>query len=231
MGVNNTLDDATLVRNLNAVCYGLANAINHGGYGGPPSLTTSDLEDYVPGAVFEVALAAGWLEKPDEFEEIDLDKGRAGSLGDHIVEAEYKAWFVSLIADVLAALNKKASQHEEAQITHRELMFQAVLAWHGANNPQEAETPASDNPAKTKIDEFFDKSQTVHTLQGLADEASKKKHDGDKYPVSRVTVSRIYNGFGAGRTVLHAVASVINELVPCTRDDLRAITKKKPTQR
>ena len=77
------LDHATLVRNLNAVCTGLARAMNRQRHGGPPALTYNDLADDIPLAVYckkfvseSVKFSAGLGERKsliDQYIELRVD--------------------------------------------------------------------------------------------------------------------------------------------------------------
>ena len=183
----------------------------------PPALTHGHVEDSIPLALHDIAVAAGWIKAPAELEEEDLDSGLADLFGGTlIVEKSYKEWFVGLVADTLVELEVVAANNLEAQQRHHESMME-YLTLLGRSRSNQPQGNGADNPAGKLIDEFFAKSETIHDLQDLVDAASIKKPVGD---VGRSSVSRIYNGFGAGPETRQFVASVINEVVPCHKDDL-----------
>jgi hypothetical protein len=190
------------------------------------------------------------MEPPLELEERDLD-GKGILLGDTlIVEEEFIDWFLSHFAEALQAADRELEENAAAFADDQSIKFITGMAlFHftgmGPTDKRWLHTDIdelkkrllkpvdhpvenlADNLAKAKIDRLFAESKTVLTLEALAKAASNKKPDGDKYPVSRTTVSNIYNGFGANSLNRQYVASVINELVPCTRDDLKR-TKTRP---
>ena len=120
------LDHATLVRNLNTVYSGLAMAVTHGGqrYGGPPALTSEDLEDFIPLTLHRVAVAAGWIEQQKPRDWLDYDHGFADLLGgDHgdLVEKPYKEWFLGLLADTLTNVEPAAEKSLAALYEYRKV--------------------------------------------------------------------------------------------------------------
>jgi hypothetical protein len=218
------IDHAALGRNLNGVCYELGRLIDGAGlYCGPPALTHENVEDDIPLALHKIAVAAGWIEESVELEVEDLESGRGDFLGNVIVEDSYKIWFLGLVSDALSDLKARASKNEEVQERHLKWLKDQFA--NGTHVPQKY--TATNNPARQLIEEFWAKSQTVHDIQGLVDAATNLKPDGDKYPVSRSSVSRICNGYGAGPKARLFVAMVVNELVRCHKDDLKG-TRKPP---
>ena len=142
--------------------------------------------------------------------------------------ASFQEWFLGLVADSMAELETMVVENQSAQQKFQEHILERELAWYKSKGLAAPKPPAeAENRAKKIIDEFFSKSEMIHNLQGLVDAATRKKPDGDKYPVSRSSVSRIYNGAGAGAATRQMVASVINEVVPCHKDDLTGTESKK----
>jgi hypothetical protein len=229
MDAYSQLDHSTLVRNMNAVCAGLGRAVNQSGFlcGVPPALTFDDLDDLIPLTLYRIAVAAGWIE-----EQIEPDEDDGGEDGDvfagHLwLTASFKEWFLGLVAGSLTALGEDAENNRAAQEDNARKLIEYQLAWSQAKGVQPPQDTEPDNPAKRIIDKFYETSPTIHNHQALADAVSQAKPDGDKYPITRVTISRIYNGFGAGLGTRLEVAKVVNKIVPCTHDDLKR-TKPKP---
>jgi hypothetical protein len=225
------VDHATLVRNLNAVCKELGSVMNERNYCGfltpPAALTYRHLEDDIPLALYNIAVALGWVDEQVDMEENEYYATKDADLfgGCLRFRASFKEWFLGLVADTLADLEEIAEKNQPAQLQYADLMQECMLAL--PNSTQAPQGAEPENRAKKIIDEFFDKSKTVKNIQSLADAASERKSDGKTYPISRVRVSSIYHGYGAGSAVRELVASVINEVVPCTWNDLKA-TKRRP---
>jgi hypothetical protein len=224
------IDHGTLARNLNAVCSVLGGVVNGiRPFGAPPALTGGDTADVIPVALYDIAVKAGWINEQEDLEEREWESRKDADLfgGTLHFTVSFNEWFLGLVADTLAKLEVVAENNREAQQKHNDMLTEMFrLSFLGGSRSDEPRADGTDNPAGRKIDEFFAKSRTVINIQTLVDEATKRKGD----PVTRSSVSRIYNGFGAGGATRELVASIINELVPCTRDDLRA-TKKKPTKK
>jgi hypothetical protein len=180
-------------------------------------------------ALYNIAVACGWIEEQTELSEDEYHNSKDADLfgGSLFLTASFKEWFLGLVADTLADLEAKASVNDEAREERFRLQMEHGTAWpqiKGLAAPES--TVKADPPTMMIIKEFFSKSKTVFTLQGLADEASKPKPSGYKCAVSRVRVSNIYNGYGASAEVREAVAGVINESIPCTKDDLKGTKKR-----
>ena len=228
MDAYSKLDHATLVRNLNAVYSGLAMAVTHGGqrYGGPPALTSQDLEDFIPLTLHRVAVAAGWIEQQKPRDWLDYDHGFADLLGGDygdLVEKPYKEWFLGLLADTLTNLEAAAEKSLAALGEHQNKLFEQHMAWLQAKGEElrAAETKPS---AKDKIDEYRKKvtKPGLHSFEAIAKAAAEKSNaDGDNIVITRASVGRIYRDEGkVGPDVRQAVANLINDLVSCTKEDL-----------
>jgi hypothetical protein len=223
------LDHATLVRNLNAVYSGLAMAVTHGGqrYGGPPALTDRDF-DFISLTLHKIGIAAGWIEQQKPRDWIDYDHGFADLLGGDygdLVEKPYKEWFLGLLADTLTSLEAAAEKSLAALDEYQNKLFEQFeqqMAWLQAKG-EELRAAEAKPSAKDKIDEYCKKVKPwFRSLEAIAKAATEKsKAAGDNIVVTRISVSRIYNGKGkVGPAVRQAVANLINEKVPCTAEDL-----------
>lgn len=225
------IDYATLVRNLNAVCRGLGNAMNRRGpYGAPPALTGSDLGDSIPLALYNVAVSAGWIEEQTELEESEYYRSKDADLfgGCMFLTASFQEWFLGLVADSMAELETMALENQSAQEKFQEHIWECESAWYKSKGLVAPKPPAeAENRAKKIIDEFYGgESFKLQALANLANAAGEKMMP--PVVVSRVSVSRIYHGSGyVGPEIRGAVASVINVKVPCTRDDLYTPKRQK----
>src|ERR1017187_5242743 len=230
------LDDATLVRTLNTVYSGLAMAVTHGGqrYGGPPALTGDDF-DFISLTLHKVAIAAGWIAKQESRDWLEYDHGFADLLGGDngdLVEKPYKEWFLGLVADTLTNLESAAEKSLAALYEYKNHLGEQQMAWLQAKGEElrAAETKPS---AKDKIVEYRKKVKKpgLRTFEAIAKSATNRsKAAGDNIAVTRISVSRIYNGRGkVGPAVRQAVANLINEQVPCTEEDL--LPSKTPPSR
>ena len=226
------LDHETLVRNMKAVCVGLAIAIEEGGrrHGGePPALCYQDIEDLIPVTLHRIAIAAGWIEQQTPLDWLAVDHGVADLLGgDLIVEKPYKEWFLGLLAETLTDLEVKAENNLEAQSKYGQMLGERHMAWLQVKSDELRAAEAKPS-AKDKIDEYCQKVKPW--LQAIAKSATEKsKAAGDNIVVTRVSVSRIYNDEGkVGTAVRQAVGDLINEKVPCTAEDL--LPSKTPQSR
>ena len=89
-----------------------------------------------------------------------------------------------------------------------------------ASGDKSVECPAPRRSAADIMDAYFGISEDVFTLKDLAIKASPFRRKLDGAGVTPVSITRIRNGLFVGKTIRQAVATVINERVPCTRDDL-----------
>ena len=231
-----TLDHATLVRNLKAVCAGLAIAIDEGGrrHGGePPALCYQDIEDLIPLTLHRIAVDAGWIEQQKPLDWLAVDHGVADLLGgDLIVEKPYKEWFLGLLAETLTDLEVKAENNLEAQSKYGQMLGEHHVAWLQVKG-EELRAAEAKPSAKDKIDEYRKKVKKpgLRTFEAIAKSATdRSKAAGDNIAVTRISVSRIYNGRGkVGPAIRQAVANLINEQIPCTAEDL--LPSKTPPSR
>ena len=226
MDAYSKLDHATVVRNMNAVCAGLASAVNHGGFrhGIPPALTYGDLEDLIPLTLYRIAVAAGWIEEQPELTEDEYYNDKDADLfgGCLWLRASYCEWFLGLVADTLSALEADAEKNRAAQDQYHQKLMEYEVAWYQAKATLPPANDA-DSPAKKKIDEFRAKTKRrLFSFEDIAKAATdKSKADGHNTWVSRVSVSRIYNDYGnVSHAIREAVARLINDEVHCTREDL-----------
>jgi hypothetical protein len=110
------LDQATLVRNLNAVCRELGVLLDSAGlYCGPPALTREDVEENIPYALHKIGVGAGWIEESVEVEDEDSESGPIDVLGNRMVKEPYKEWFLQLVEGTLDDLRVRASANKAAQ--------------------------------------------------------------------------------------------------------------------
>lgn len=218
------VDHATLVRNMNAVCAGLARAINRRRFGGPPALTYGDLEDNIPLALYRIAVAAGWIEEQVELEEDEYHRSKDADLfgGCMWLRASYKEWFLGLVADTLTVLEEQAEVNEADQTEYLAKLREYWSVWFASQQPQDL--------GKQKIDEYRKKVKKprLHSFDAIAKSATEKsKAAGDNTVVTRISVSRIYHDRGkVGPDVRQAVANLINDLVSCTKEDLLPPSKR-----
>ena len=72
------LDHTTLVQNMQAVCVGLALAINESGkrFDAPPALNYSDVEDRIPLALYTIAVNAGWIKEQIELTDDEYENNK-----------------------------------------------------------------------------------------------------------------------------------------------------------
>lgn len=230
------IDHATLVRNLNAVCKELGNIRNGlltGLFPDRRPLSYSDLEGSIPLALYNIAVACGWIEGQTELDDDEYHRSKDADLfgGSLFLTASFKEWFLGLVAETLADLEAKASENDEAREEHFQFKMAHPETWpqsKGSSAPKT--TLEDDNPAKRKIDEFYDwKTFKIQALANLANAVGAQMNP--PVVVSRESVSRIYNALGyVGPEIREAVASVIRTKVPCTRDDLIAPKPKKKPQ-
>ena len=147
------LDHATLVRNLKAVCIGLAIAIDKGGRRGggePPALCYQDVEEVIPLTLHKIAVAAGWIAEQKPRDWIDYDHGFADLLGGELVEKSYKEWFLGLVADTLTDLEVKAENNLAAQIEYENKLGEQLMVWLQAKG-EELRAAEAKPSAKDKI--------------------------------------------------------------------------------
>lgn len=213
------------------MCRELGYVINQSGH--PPALTYGHLEDDIPLALYRIAVAVGWIEEQVDMEEDEYYRAKDADLfgGCLRFKASFKEWFLGLVADTLASLDELVEKNNLAQMQRADWTQECMLALHRAKGTQPSQPTEPENRAKKIIDEFFDKSKTIKNIQALADAASARKSDGKTYPISRVRVSSIYHGYGAGPAVRELVASVINEMVPCTWNDLKGTKRRTPSKK
>ena len=214
---------------MDSLCFALAESYSAGGHVLNPGLsvlTEEAIDDYIVGAVFNIAVNSGWIDPPEQVEE-----GDGPVLGDYVVKEKVRDAFVSIIAESLAVLRERALESEDEvyrlkQEQHRQQheQFEKLVAIV-KNGPRSAPD------AKGKIDEFFKKSTDVFTFKDLAAKASPHKRKLDGAGVSDVSITRIYSGQYVGDLIRESVARVINELVPCTREDLLPPGRSTPRNR
>lgn len=214
---------------LDSLCFALAEAYTAGGHVLNPGLsvlTEEAIDDYIVGAVFNIAVNSGWIGPPEQVEE-----GDGPVLGDYVVKDRFRDGFMSIIAESLAVLRERALESEDEvyrlkqeQYRQRDEQFEALVAIVKSG-------PRSAADAKGKLDEFFKKSKDVFTFKDLAVKASPHKRKLDGAGVSAVSITRIYNGQYVGDLIRESVARVINELVPCTREDLLPPGRTTPRNR
>ena len=219
MDAYSKLDHETLVRNMNAVCAGLGRAVNQSGFlcGVPPTLTFDDLDDLIPLTLYRIAVAAGWIEEQTELTEDEYYHNEDADLfgGCLWLTASYKEWFFGLVADTLTTLEAAAEKTQAAQEEHQNMRSDQYCAWLQSQHPK--------GFGKQRIDEYRKKVKPwFRSVEALAKAATEKsKAAGDNIAVTRISVSRIYNGRGkVGPAIRQAVANLINEQVPCTEEDL-----------
>jgi hypothetical protein len=230
-GANNgPLESSTLIDNLNAACYVLTDAFIKGSEVLGilvPGLPTSGLfDEFIPGLVLDLAVNAGWIPRP---EEPDEDYGIA--FGKFYVRESFRDWFMKLMDDSLSDLRQGAARNDEdLEASRLRKGMWEVLSTYRAKEAlavQGIDFPEPQQPikkiggrARQIIDEFFRLSDDIFKHFELAHKASPKRRKIDGGCVNAVHISRIYNGQYVGPEVRQAVAEVLNEKVPCTRDDL-----------
>jgi hypothetical protein len=227
------IDHATLVRNLSAVCKELGsirNGLLTGLFPDPRPLSYTDIENSIPLALYKIAVACEWIEEQTELDDDEYHRSKDADLfgGSLFLTASFKGWFLGLVAETLADLEAKASENDEAREERFRFQMAHPETWpQGKGLAAPKATVEDDNPAKKKIDDFYDgKTFTLQALANLADAVGAQMEP--PVVVSRVSVSRIYNGCGkVGPDIREAVARVINTKVPCTRDDLLSPKRKK----
>jgi hypothetical protein len=126
MKSTDTLGHATLADSLNAACYAITCAYIQAtkslfGVTIPGEPGSGILDEYIPGEVFDFAVNAGWIPRPDEPE---VDHGIP--LGCYYVEDQYREWFIGLLEPSLSKLRESlektdAYDDEEAQKLKTEL--------------------------------------------------------------------------------------------------------------
>ncbi len=211
--------DEQLARNLNSVCMGIGQAINHGGaaLGAPPMLTQFHVDCYIPDLLFDIAKRTGWITVVDDFidREYFRDQPDTYLLEFDDMRDEYRDWFLSHFADSLKMLSESAKEHEKQRKEYLETMCLSGMKVMAQKQRLQVSEPGQ---VKKLIDKFFDMSAGIHTQEALAIEASKRKRNG---LVSRGTIRRIYHGKPkVGLEDYKIVAGVISESIPCTVADL-----------
>lgn len=214
---------------LNSLVFALAEAYNAGGgvlNPGISVLTEHALDDYIVGTVFNIAVRSGWYQ-PSEIAE----EGDGPVLGSWVVPERVRDNFVSLIAESLAVLRERALATEDEvfklqqeRYTQQNEQFEALVEIVKKGPQRTAD-------AKGKIDEFLKLSNEVFTFKELAKKASAYRRKLDGVGVTAVSITRMYKGDYVGDFIREAVARAINEVVPCTREDLLSSGRSKPRNR
>jgi hypothetical protein len=230
-GASNEPQESTaLIDSLNAACYVITDAYIKGsrdlGIEIPGVPTSGYFDEFIPGMVLDLAVNAGWIPRPEEPAE---DHGVA--FGKFYVLESFRDWFVGLLEDALSDLRHAAAKNDNDTEASRlrKGMWEALFMYRAkealGSQGIDLTTPVQSSKnvggrARQIIDEFFRLSDDIHKHLQLGQKASPKRRKLDGGCVNGVHISRIYNGQYVGPEIRQAVAEVLNEKVPCTRDDL-----------
>lgn len=227
MDSKESLEHANLRDSLNAACYEIADAIIHGAHvlsiEIPGALGVGDVDEYIPGRVHNLAVNSGWLPKPHE-----LEPGHGEILGDFVVDDAYRDWFIGLLADSLSDLREMASTDNDAKAEQTKSAMHSMLATWGVeqaltklSGKPDAAVRVQRHPPLWFFQEYLRKSEEVFDIKEFVlQKVVPLARTRYKRIVSLASVSRICTGHTVGPSIRQIVAEALNELVPCTRDDL-----------
>jgi|GEM_PF-6997099 len=125
MDGSETLGNSTISQSVNAACSALAEYLGADGR----SISGDDIEA-LPDYVFNMAVAARWLPKPEVVADVwdDVDDGSV-YLGDYLVSPETREQFVALLHDTLKSL--EPFDWELAQLRKAEEILRERGMWKG----------------------------------------------------------------------------------------------------
>lgn len=238
------LTETTLSKSLNAACAALANYLQ----AHTEAITLDQLAN-LPDFVFELALFAGWLPGipigPGYItEEPDADHVM---LGNQIVDRTFREQFVALIQETLddvrhydegEALHyyqeQKELERKEWLLDEQKQEFERLGKLLNSDSapkvgPKEPDMepllPAPTLPetvvrVNNIIDQYIRLSPDVTFDYQIAQKATLKRRKIDHGNVNPVHMTRIRKGECYDPIVCQAVAEVLKEKVPCSREDL-----------
>ncbi|MEI9977000.1 MAG: hypothetical protein WDO73_36070 [Ignavibacteriota bacterium] len=205
---------------LNAVVYAIADALLEGGC----RITTDHVSEYIPGQVFKVAVEAGWISEPAE------PSSDAVSLGDFKVSRKVRDGFIGMLDSSMLDVKEVADQNDEEQLAWKEI--EDVRAWAEAEGiiAPEGSTTASTPTSKQNPKQIIERYTRIarqkgkaFTDAGIVREANKlirQLDEGDRAPITAVSISRIRNGDNLGDRIRYCVALLFSQEFPCDVDDL-----------
>ncbi|HWB86332.1 MAG TPA: hypothetical protein VG675_19480 [Bryobacteraceae bacterium] len=213
---------------LNAVVYAIAEALLEGGC----RIRAEHASEYIPGQVFKVAVEAGWIPEPTE------TCSDAVSLGDFKVSRNFRDEFIRMLDSSMLDVKEIADQNDEEQLAWKEIGD--VRAWAEAEGiiPSEDRTRATMPTPKQIIERYIRIARQkgkAFTDAGIVREANKlirQLDEGDRAPITAVSISRIRNGDNLGDRIRYCIALLFNLEFPCNADDLlwpEAETRKAKT--